>query len=157
MKFSDIFKYHNDGSISWLEKPSKRISKGETAGTLKKDGYIRVIISKKRIYAHRIVWEMHNGDIPEGMYIDHINHIRHDNRIENLRIVSKPDNMKNKSLYKNNKSGFSGIYERSGKYIAMARLEGRLKHIGVYDSIDDALIARREFEEQNDYHKNHGI
>lgn len=43
---------------------------------------------------HRIVWETFNGKIPENMQIDHINSIRSDNRLENLQLLSQPDNIR---------------------------------------------------------------
>jgi len=50
---------------------------------------------KANNYRHsRLVWIYHNGDIPEGMVVDHINHIRHDDRIENLQLLSYSDNCK---------------------------------------------------------------
>ena len=46
----------------------------------------------KGYYAHRVIWEMFNGEIPEGMEIDHINCDKHDNRIENLQLVTRKQN-----------------------------------------------------------------
>lgn len=64
-----------------------------------KNGYrsITIIINGKNHYflVHRLVYECFNGIIPEGFEIDHINHQRNDNRIENLRLVSKSENQKN--------------------------------------------------------------
>jgi len=48
-----------------------------------------------RILVHRLVWETFNGQIPDGMEIDHINRIRNDNRLCNLRCVTHPENMAN--------------------------------------------------------------
>lgn len=53
-------------------------------GTRRQDGYIQGKIDKKFYFAHRLIWQYFNGDIPEGMIIDHINGVRDDNRIEIL-------------------------------------------------------------------------
>lgn len=63
-------------------------------------GYIRITYCvdgiAKSTNAHRIIWEAFNGEIPEDMQIDHINGIRDDNRLQNLRICSAHQN----SLYR---------------------------------------------------------
>ena len=61
-------------------------------------GYCRVRVSGTKInqvFVHRIIWETFKGEIPEGMQIDHINTIRTDNRLENLRLVTHKANMNN--------------------------------------------------------------
>ena len=49
---------------------------------------------RKSICAHRFIWECVNGDIPDGYEIDHINSVRDDNRIENIRCVTSAENRK---------------------------------------------------------------
>ena len=59
------------------------------------NGYVFVTINKKDVYVHRLVWETFNGEIPKGMEIDHINTVRTDNRLENLRLVTSSGNKRN--------------------------------------------------------------
>lgn len=59
--------------------------------------------------AHRIIWEMRNGPIPEGMVIDHINGDPWDNRIENLRVCSQSQNMRNSARHFINGHGVKGV------------------------------------------------
>ena len=68
---------------------------GNVIGTKKLNGYITVTLNGKQLLAHRIVWEAFNGEIPEGMEIDHINAIRNDNRLENLRLTTPKENRNN--------------------------------------------------------------
>lgn len=60
-----------------------------------KDGYLMFGVKKKLILVHRIVWETFNGSISNGMEIDHINCIRDDNRLSNLRCVTHKQNNNN--------------------------------------------------------------
>lgn len=58
-------------------------------------GYKYVQVGDKKVPIHRFIWEAFNGEIPEGMEIDHINTIRNDNRLCNLRMVSSSQNKRN--------------------------------------------------------------
>ena len=68
-------------------------------------GYVRFNLNSKMTFAHRVIWEMFNGAIPDNMYIDHINVIKDDNRIENLRLVTQGQNVQY-------------AYDRLGNYMA---------------------------------------
>ena len=71
--YKDFLEYR-DGNLYWKAKthPSVRIEVGDKAGGLDLDGYTIVCINYKNYKAHRIIWEMLNGKIPDGMVIDHI-------------------------------------------------------------------------------------
>lgn len=92
------------------------------------------------------------------MELDHINHVRADNRISNLREVSRSQNNKNMPRYKNNKSGVTGVswYRSAGKWRAQIRVEGKKKHLGLFDEIKDAAKAVEAAEAKYGYHENHG-
>lgn len=159
MNWNDIFIY-DDGVIRWNIKPGARsnVSIGDSAGSLKSCGYLRFKYKGKTFAVHRIIWEMHNGQIPDGMEIDHINHIRTDNRIENLRLVSRLTNMKNKSMYANNSSGATGVRwdSRLGKWISRITTNGKIIYLGSFDNINDAITARNVAEAKIGFHDNHG-
>lgn len=149
--------YVENGTLKWNVK-NYRSKPGDVAGTLTKNGYIHVKIKQKRFYAHRIVWEMRNGKIPEEMQIDHINHNRTDNGIENLRLVTRSDNRKNSGKYANNSSGVNGIHwcnERK-KWVAQIRVNDKRINLGRFDSFDDAVKARNKANVIYGFHENHG-
>ncbi len=85
-----------DGSLYWKIKPCMAVSIGDKAGTNKgAQGYSRVMYKKSTYLIHRIVWVWHGNSLDENLEIDHINRNRADNRIENLRQVSKAKNLEN--------------------------------------------------------------
>lgn len=73
-----------------------------------RDGYIRIRIDGKCIGAHRLAWACFYGQSPNGE-VDHINGIRDDNRISNLRVVTRSENMQNAKTPRTNSSGFHGV------------------------------------------------
>lgn len=111
-----------------------RNKKGDVVGTIiyqhknqKPQGY-RVRINKKSYAIHRIIYEMHNGKIPENMVIDHIDRNPLNNAIDNLRIVSRAINNRNQSMHKNNKSGKTGVQITSdGRFRVTWKEEGKVR------------------------------
>lgn len=156
MGWNEIFMYDN-GILRWRNRRGKAKT-GSIAGCVDKNGYVRIRYNCVLLLAHRIIWEMHNGKIPEGMEIDHINHDRSDNRIENLRLASRLENSKNTSLLKRNKSGRVGVCwrKKEKKWHATIYDKGKSVHLGLFSSIDDAIMAREQAEAKLGYHENHG-
>lgn len=62
-------------------------------GSRNKQGYLQIIASGKWPMAHRMIWESVNGPIPDGLEINHKNGVPDDNRIENLELVTKSENL----------------------------------------------------------------
>lgn len=121
--------------------------------------YKKVWIDGKNQYLHRVLWEEANGPIPEGMQIDHINGDRYDNRLENLRVVTRQENMRNARRSCSNTSGVTGVSwnKRDQKWQAKIYDDnGKQVHLGFHANLDDAVAARKEAEERLGYHANHG-
>lgn len=116
---------------------------GQPAGSTNARGYVSVFYQYKQYRAHRVIWEMHNGPIPEGYEIDHINRDRADNRIENLRLVTRSQNHHNKD-----EVGFSWDSGR-GKYRVRPRLNGRRFSLGSFDNVIDARAAYLKWKREN--------
>lgn len=132
---------------------------GEIAGSLSAwDGYVKVKLLGRRFQAHRVIWEMVNGQIQDGMEIDHINGLRADNRLSNLRLVTRSGNQRNKSLQRNNTSGYMGVYlnKKSGRYIAQIGINGLSTYIGSFNTAEQAHQAHMMASRDLGYHENHG-
>ena len=119
-----------------------RISTGKQIGSKTKGKYISVHINGKPIRGHIVAWAITHGEIPKSV-IDHINGDKADNRICNLRSVTQGENLKNKSKYKNNKTGVSGVYfeKRNGKYRARLGHGKNVIHIGRFTELSEAKTA----------------
>lgn len=140
MKFEDALEY-KDGKLFWTKTLCNQAMKGSRAGYVRgQDGYRSVQFKGAAYKEHRIIWELHNGTIPAGMQIDHINGIRDDNRIENLRLVNQTVNNLNAVKSKNNRSGVTGVswYARGSKW----RVDYRSRRVGVFQSFVEACEAR---------------
>lgn len=115
-------------------------------------GYVCFRFMEQYIASHRIAWALHYDELPPlEMEIDHINGIRDDNRICNLRLVSMADNMKNKTQYRNNTHGYPGILfdphsRRIRQWRAQIQVDGKLMKLGSYMCKTAAVFARKRAE-----------
>lgn len=106
-----------------------------------RDGYIRVRFDNKEHRAHRIIWEMHNGYIPSGMLVDHIDGNTQNNYIDNLRLATRRQNNTNSI----SKGGLSkGITKVGDKYRARIMYNGEHYSLGTYNTLEE---AEREYKE----------
>ena len=138
---------YRDGQLYWKIKPSKNRNIGDKAGSIKKNGYCMVQINKKLDYAHRFIYLIFYGYIPK--YIDHIDGNPSNNKIENLRESTQSQNLCNKRIQSNNKSGIKGIFwdSRRKEWTASCQING--KTIRKYcKSIDEAQLVVRKLREQ---------
>jgi len=157
------------GVFTWLERsvdlfPLERVWKmwntrysGKEAGSLDKSGYLFARIISKAYRIHRLSWLYVFNEWP--IEIDHINHIKNDNRIENLRNVSRIINLQNQTMKKNNASGFNGVCfdnERK-KWRVQVSVSGKSIHLGRFNDIESAIKARNEANIKYNFHSNHGL
>lgn len=146
-----LLRYDADtGHLWWLTHEGRKQA-GKPAGTDIGNGYIAVRIAGTRYKAHRLAWALQHGDWPDGM-IDHRNGIRHDNRIANLRTVSRTVNAQNQRRPMcDNKSGFLGVSPFRGKWKATIVVAGKTTFLGHFDSPERAhqeyLQAKRNMHE----------
>lgn len=131
------------GFFTWKNTTSIRVKVGDIAGTAPKGGYLKISIDGYIYSAHRLVWLWFHGCHPSGE-IDHIDRDKMNNKISNLRIVSRSVNMQN-HVYanKNNISGLRGVHmdKRRNRWVAAITINGRNKTIGSYQNKEDAHHA----------------
>ncbi|WP_215268861.1 HNH endonuclease [Escherichia coli] len=151
------FEYY-ERHLIWKRSPRRGIAAGSNAGTINNKGRVIIKLKGGMYPASRIIWEMHNGPIPEGYEIDHIDHNTRNDSINNLRLVSHVENLRNKSKHKNNTSGYTGIIWVKGckKWRAYITVNGDWRNLGYFDDIRDAVKAREKAEIEFGFHRNHG-
>ena len=170
-----LLRYEPDtGKLYWLERSAElfedgkrsaehncavwngRFANKEAFTSVDGDGYKKSRIFSRDFRAHRVAWVIYYGEWPHE--IDHINGVRDDNRLENLRSVSHAENCKNQKLPSDNTSGVIGVcwYKPTRKWIAQIRANGRQVNLGYFVKKDDAIAARKAAEVKYNFHSNHG-
>lgn len=133
---------------------------GTIAGRVGERGYRQIAVLDHLYAAHRLAWLYVYGNLPVQQ-IDHINGHRDDNRIANLRDVSNAQNAKNKRLAGWSSTGRIGVteYRWNGtpKFVARIRVDGRLHHLGYFETIEAASMARASAEQRFGFQGTHGI
>lgn len=142
MRLREILDYDREtGVFRWRIKPSLRVDVGSVAGSACPSGYLSISVDGTRHRAHRLAWLHVHGEWPRGE-IDHRDRDRANNSISNLRVASRSENQRNSALYSNSRSGLRGVtLTRSGKYAAHMKVDGRKKHIGSFETAEEAASA----------------
>ena len=122
-------------------------------GWVAHNGYYYVQYLGKQVLAHRLALFLTEGEwLPED--VDHINGNRTDNRLANLRKVSRSQNLCNRS--KNlNKELPKNVYRRGDRFIVKMKIKGVTTHFGYYDDLELATLVAEEA--QRKYHKEYAL
>jgi len=143
-------------SDSYAERWNNRFAGREALTARHREGYCHGSLLGSHVLAHRAAMALHNGEWPEWE-VDHINGDRTDNRIDNLRAVTRSENARNVSVSQRNTSGQIGVSETArGMWVAYIREGGGHVHLGVFREFEDAVSARRAAQVRFGYHRNHG-
>lgn len=131
-----------DGLFRWRESVGSRARAGDVAGSTDATGYVQIVLDGVKYFAHRLVWLHQFGDWPSDQ-IDHVNGLRSDNRLCNLRNATRSQNLANQGPRKDNSSGFKGVSfsARKAKWRAYIRQGGKQCHLGYFHSSDEAHVA----------------
>lgn len=144
------------GEFTWIKRPNKNIHLHTRAGTKNSAGYRVISLFGKRYLEHRLAWFYVHGEMPKHE-IDHINQIRDDNRISNLRQVTRSENQRNKTR-KDSRVDEVGIWwcRRRKRYIAEITLNGKKVYQKSFTDIDEAIQQRKAKALELGFHDNHG-
>jgi len=157
-RLKEVLSYNPEtGKFVWRVGRTGTAKAGSVAGYLNPLGYIQIMVDGKLYKAHRLAWLHVHGYSPENQ-VDHLNGIRDDNRITNLREVSNACNLQNTKTYSTNTSGFPGVHwnKRDRKWQAYIRIQGKQYNLGYHDTALDAALARYTEEAWNpNWHCNH--
>lgn len=130
------------GQLTWKATRGPLAQAGAVAGRVTKGGYRHLTFDGKRYFAHRMAWLIVHGCLPSGD-IDHINGVRDDNRIANLRDVSRAVNMQNQRNARSNNysSGLLGVTWNRGRWTSQIQVDGKSRNLGRFDSKEEAYVA----------------
>lgn len=150
-----FLEYDKDtGTLTWVYNTHKRFI-GKEAGCIKPSGYRTLHIFKTVIEAHRIIWLIEYGYLPE-CEIDHINGNKSDNRLSNLRMADQQKNQQNRGVRVDSEPGVKGVrLKPSGKYEARVKLTDGSRASKTFKTINEAVLwlAELRVESHGEYAK----
>lgn len=141
---------YKDGDLIWLARGCGRFDKqfaGKVAGSKTHNGYKIIRFNEYGlIMSHVLIWIYHNGDIPKGYDIDHIDNDRLNNNITNLRLAKRGENLYNSKIRKDNESGVKGVSwnAQNQNWRAKINVDKAQVEIGSFPTKELAAIAVRE-------------
>jgi hypothetical protein len=141
----DVLRYEPcTGKLFWTVRYCTRVRAGEAAGHQTKRGYIKIGYKAKVYPAHRLAWYLYTGqEPPSNLDIDHIDRNPLNNKIENLRLVTRAQNRCNSGARINASSKFKGIYWQTDRKAWRAQItkNGKVTNLGSFKDPYDAHLA----------------
>ena len=149
----ELFKYlyideTSPTGLRWKRSKATQVKPGSVAGSKQSKGYWQLQFDGTRYYCHRVIFFMSHKKDPLNLDIDHKDRNKGNNKIDNLRLVTTSENLRNVGKLSNNTSGVKGVsfYKSLGKYRAQIFVNGKRFHLGYFTSFEDAAAARRAAE-----------
>lgn len=130
------------GTFTWRVRMGPNAPEESKTGCANKRGNVRIKIKGRHYLAHRLAWLYVHGEWPPDE-IDHINGIRSDNRIVNLRPATRSQNQRNIGRRSDNSSGVKGVtwHKHARKWQAQIQTNGKNVYLGRFDNVSDAAEA----------------
>ena len=138
---------YRDGHLWWVKPRTRSVKVGQQFGSYHPEGYRKGKLKGKFYREHRLVWLYHYGAWPKDQ-IDHINGVKDDNRIENLRECTHQQNQFNKKSW-GKTSPYKGVYwyKQRKKWRAQYKHKGKLYYLGLFETGEEAAEAYRKATE----------
>lgn len=151
------------GKLFWLDYDGMpkywltRYAGKEAFTAAKPEGYRLGQISGLTFSAHRIAWAIYYDEWPDDQ-IDHVNGVKDDNRISNIRVVNSQENHKNMPMQSNNTSGITGVTwdNRKRKWKAQIVVDRRCINLGYFNTLEEAAAVRKEAAIKYGFTERHG-
>ena len=116
---------------------------------------VKIVVKNRPIMAHQIAWTFVHGDIPFGLFVDHIDGDATNNAIANLRLVTHSENHRNRRIQSNNSSGTPGVRMHRGKWCARVKINGKEKHLGSFQTKEEAIAERKRYAIEHGFTERH--
>ena len=149
MNWHDVFEYR-EGGLYWRISLRNGVSAGSRVGHLNEHGYLMVKFKGKLCRQHRVIWEMHHGPIPDDLTIDHINGVKDDNRIENLRLLTHERNSQLGARRRISKDLPYGVFKAKNRFRARLRRGTQRIELGSHLTAEAANIAVQKWLRANE-------
>ena len=140
-----LYYFPEIGEFTWIKSGTGR-KNSKCAGSLNNHGYYHIFVAGKLYKRANLAWLYTHGYLPENI-IDHKNKIRTDDRICNLRHVSRQCNNRNCSIRKDNISGVKGVCWVKNKWLAYIMVDRVQKYLGYHVDFDEAVCHRLAAEQ----------
>ena len=145
-RLREVLAYDPDtGVFVWRVPPVNQVRAGDVAGGIMGAGYLVITIDRKKHYSHRLAWLYVHGAWPIEE-IDHIDMLRTNNKLSNLREATVTQNNVNRPVHSNNKSGTKGVRatKNGERWSARIGVSGRTIDLGCYNTKEEAGAAYAE-------------
>ncbi len=143
-RLKQLVRYDSETGFFFRIHSCGPVKGGSKAGSISADGYLSIQLDGFRYLSHRLAWLYIYGKWPKAE-IDHINCMRSDNRISNLRSVTATQNAQNKKKPNaNNKTGYLGVFKCRDRFWAAIQVDSKNIYLGAFRNPEDAHAAYLE-------------
>ena len=156
-RLKELLSYDPETGIFRWRVTRGKAKVGAVAGSGSGIGYKQITVDGEKYLVHRLAYLYVYGQWPVEQ-IDHVNGIRSDNRIDNLRVVNRYEQRQNEKRRRTNTSGVTGVCwdKQNKRWRAEIKVNGKRKHLGIFKTFYHAMKARRQAEKDYGFHPNHG-
>ena len=150
-RVKELLDYNPETGVFTWRQNRGRGRVGEVAGWVEREGYRRILVAGKKFKEHRLAWAVVYGEWPDAQ-VDHINGVRTDNRITNLRLATRSQNAQNlRGPTSLNKHGFLGVRKNGNRWNAVINVDKQHVYLGCFKTPELAhtayLTAKRDLHE----------